>query len=356
MGSAPARAFDGRSSRTATWTPSAVVTRSSVRWTGEARRAAPARGVHRPGVSPEDWRRQWPVHTERAYRAGTGGSARGEARRPGQTLQCSSGSGNGSGRCRPRRASCSRCCGPVWPPWTDSSPEAASRWVRWSSSGESRPRAGPGSPSAPSPRHTGRCGSPPGWTDRARSIRRRCPRWGSGWSSSSSCGLPSRGSWRGARSSCSAAAPSPRWGSISTHTGVRLSPPESRRLVEAASRSGGLLLLLTPAEAPADGTLRLQVLRQRPARDCASRWCAAARAPRRARWRCRGSCSRPGGPSDVGAGTRGLDAPPVPMPPSMPFRRVRACDLRNGLVGIHGQRPGRDLPLPSFAQALGVAP
>jgi hypothetical protein len=62
----------------------------------------------------------------------------------------------------------------------------------------------------------------------------------------------------------------------------------------------------------------------------------------------------PGGPSDVGAGTRGLDAPPVPAEPSMPFRRVRASDLRNGLIGIHGQRPGRDLPLPSFAQALGV--
>ena len=62
----------------------------------------------------------------------------------------------------------------------------------------------------------------------------------------------------------------------------------------------------------------------------------------------------PGGPSDIGAGNHGLDAPPLPMPPSMPFRRVRACTLRDGLVGIHGQRPGRDLPLPSFAPALGV--
>ena len=49
----------------------------------------------------------------------------------------------------------------------------------------------------------------------------------------------------------------------------------------------------------------------------------------------------PGGPSDAGAGSHGLDAPPVPMPPSTPFRRVRACTLRDGLVGIHGQRPGR---------------
>jgi hypothetical protein len=62
----------------------------------------------------------------------------------------------------------------------------------------------------------------------------------------------------------------------------------------------------------------------------------------------------PGGPSDAAAGSHGLDAPPVPMPPSTPFRRVRACTLRDGLVGIQGQRPGRDLPLPPFAPSLGV--
>ena len=138
-----------------------------------------------------------------------------------------------------------------------------------------------------------------------------------------------------------------------TGTDVRLSPPESRRLVEAASRSGGLLLLLTPSGAPADGTLRLHVS------------AAGAHAMRLEVVRSRqGGASRvvevpwelltPGGPSDVGAGSHGLDAPPVPMPPSMPFRRVRACTVRDGLVGIHGQRPGRDLPLPSFAPALGV--
>ena len=114
-----------------------------------------------------------------------------------------------------------------------------------------------------------------------------------------------------------------------------------------------LLLLLTPPEAPADGTLRLHVS------------AAGPRAMRVEVIRSRqGGVSRavevpwelltPGGPSDAGAGSRGLDAPPVPAPPSMPFRRVRACTVRDGLVGIQGQRPGRDLPLPSFAQALGV--
>jgi len=138
-----------------------------------------------------------------------------------------------------------------------------------------------------------------------------------------------------------------------THTAVRLSPPESRRLVEAASRSGGLLLLLTPAEAPADGTLRLHVSAAGPRgmrlEVVRSRQGSAARTVE-VPW----EMLTPGAPSDLGAGSRGLDAPPVPTPPSMPFRRVRACTLRDGQIGIQGQRPGRDLPLPSFAQALGV--
>src|SRR5215470_4433434 len=50
-----------------------------------------------------------------------------------------------------------------------------------------------------------------------------------------------------------------------TQASVRLSPPESRRLVEGASRSGSVLLLLTPPEAPADATLRLRVSAQDPA-------------------------------------------------------------------------------------------
>ena len=138
-----------------------------------------------------------------------------------------------------------------------------------------------------------------------------------------------------------------------TGTDVRLSPPESRRLIEAASRSGGLLLLLTPSGAPADGTLRLHVSAAGPRamhlEVVRSRQGGASRAVE-VPW----ELLTPGGPSDVGAGSHGLDAPPVAMPPSMPFRRVRACTVRDGLVGIHGQRPGRDLPLPPFAPALGV--
>jgi len=139
-----------------------------------------------------------------------------------------------------------------------------------------------------------------------------------------------------------------------TRTGVRLSPPESRRLVEAASRSGGLLLLLTPAEAPADGTLRLRLSAAGPAgtvveivRSRQGGACRTVELP----W----ELLTPGGPSDVGQGARGLDAPPPPAETALPFRRVRACTLRDGPMGIQGQRPGRDLPLPSFAQALGIS-
>jgi recombination protein RecA len=139
-----------------------------------------------------------------------------------------------------------------------------------------------------------------------------------------------------------------------THTSVRLSPPESHRLVDAASRSGGLLLLITPAEAPGDGAFRLRVSAEGPqgirVEVVRSRQGAVSQGVQ-VSW----ELLTPGGPSDVHRGPGALDAQPLPTAPSMPFRRVRACDLRNGIVGVHGQRPGRDLPLPSFAQALGVA-
>jgi recombination protein RecA len=140
-----------------------------------------------------------------------------------------------------------------------------------------------------------------------------------------------------------------------THTSVRLSPPESHRLVDAATRSGGLLLLITPLETPGDGTLRLRVNAEGPSgirvEVVRSRRGAVSQGVH-VPW----ELLTPGGPSDLHRGPSALDAPLLSTAPSMPFRRVRASDLRNGIVGVHGQRPGRDLPLPSFAQALGVSP
>jgi recombination protein RecA len=42
-----------------------------------------------------------------------------------------------------------------------------------------------------------------------------------------------------------------------THTGVRLSPAECKKLKDAAFRGGTLLLLVTPTDAPAEGLVRL---------------------------------------------------------------------------------------------------
>src|SRR5262249_51461394 len=133
-----------------------------------------------------------------------------------------------------------------------------------------------------------------------------------------------------------------------THTRVRLSPPESRRLLEAAARSGGLLLLLTPADAPADGTLRLRAsaegtagLRLEVVRSRQGSMDRSVVVP----W----EALSPGSPSDADRGRVPLDAPHFPGPPSLPLRRVKEADLRNGIIGVHGQRPGRDLPLPPFA-------
>ena len=44
-----------------------------------------------------------------------------------------------------------------------------------------------------------------------------------------------------------------------THTGVRLSPVEARRLQEAAGQGGTLLLMLSSRDCPAEGGLRLEL-------------------------------------------------------------------------------------------------
>ncbi|HXX29974.1 MAG TPA: recombinase RecA [Myxococcaceae bacterium] len=128
----------------------------------------------------------------------------------------------------------------------------------------------------------------------------------------------------------------------------RLPPGAVKRLHDAAARAGGLLLLLTPEEAPGEGTLRLrttagarglhvEVVRSRQgvmARvadvpwGALGRWGAPTRTPRALEF------------------TPGAEPLPAPLPP--PFRRPRASDVRNGLCGIQGQRPGRDLALPAL--------
>lgn len=135
-----------------------------------------------------------------------------------------------------------------------------------------------------------------------------------------------------------------------THLCQRLSPQASKRLLDAAAHAGGLLLLLTPEEAPGDGSLRLrttpgphgihvEVVRSRQGMNARS-----ADIP----WEALG----PWGPPSDASGRLAPAPAPAPLPPS--FQRPRTSDVRNGMCGIQGQRPGRDLALPALGPGLGL--
>ncbi len=133
-----------------------------------------------------------------------------------------------------------------------------------------------------------------------------------------------------------------------THTGVRLSLAEGKKLSDAAFRSGALLLLLTPPVAPGDGMLRVatraigvegfsvEVVRSRhggAGRTAHVRWEELYPTPPVYRY-----ATLP--PSD------GPDSEPPDFCP-VPFVRQRAHLERDG-GGLTGTRPGRDVALPAF--------
>jgi recombination protein RecA len=131
----------------------------------------------------------------------------------------------------------------------------------------------------------------------------------------------------------------------------RLSPQASKRLLDAAAHAGGLLLLLTPEEAPSDGSLRLRMTagpRSVHVEVVRSRQGMVARSAD-VPWEALGPW---GAPSQELAG--------LPLQPSCsavtdtPFQRPRTSEVRNGLCGIQGQRPGRDVALPALGPGLGL--
>jgi recombination protein RecA len=140
-----------------------------------------------------------------------------------------------------------------------------------------------------------------------------------------------------------------------THTGHRLPPQASKRLLDAAVHSGGLLLLLSQEETPGDGSLRLRMT-------------AGPRSVRVEVVRSRqGMMARS---ADVPYEALGATAPsshhfasfvPAPQPAfssaeaDTPFQRPRTSLVRNGLCGIQGQRPGRDVALPALGPGLGLS-
>jgi hypothetical protein len=129
--------------------------------------------------------------------------------------------------------------------------------------------------------------------------------------------------------------------------GVRLSPAEGKRLMEAAVRGGTLLLLLTAPEAPADGMMRLrteargdeglsvEVVRSRQG-GIGSR----ALLPWRELYPELGEWETPWG-------AELLPAEDVTVP-----ELAREQTPREGHRGIMGQRPGRDVPMPSLRASL----
>lgn len=141
-----------------------------------------------------------------------------------------------------------------------------------------------------------------------------------------------------------------------THTGVRPSLAESRKLAEAAQQGGVLLVLLTREDAPAEAGLRVrtralgvdgvevELVRSRG---------GALGARAQIGWTEldgeHGSARAPVRTPEDPWGASELPTPPIPR-----FQRVRASDIRNGRCGIIGQRPGRDAGMPSLKGNLGV--
>jgi recombination protein RecA len=139
-----------------------------------------------------------------------------------------------------------------------------------------------------------------------------------------------------------------------THTGHRLSPQASKRLLDAAVHSGGLLLLLTQEETPGDGSLRLKLtagphsVRLEVVRSRQGMTARTADVPYEALGAWAPS------PQEGGGLVPALQPTYVATAADKPFQRPRTSEVRNGLCGIQGQRPGRDLALPALGPGLGL--
>ncbi|QRN93136.1 recombinase RecA [Archangium violaceum] len=129
--------------------------------------------------------------------------------------------------------------------------------------------------------------------------------------------------------------------------GVRLSPAEGKRLMDAAVRGGSLLVLLTAPEAPGDGMMRLRT----ESRGDAGLSVEVVRS------RQGGIGSRTLVPWKAlypeltdGESPWGAELPPAEdvTVPELP----REETPREGHRGIMGQRPGRDVPMPSLRASL----
>jgi recombination protein RecA len=131
-----------------------------------------------------------------------------------------------------------------------------------------------------------------------------------------------------------------------THTTKRLAPQASKRLLDAATHSGGLLLLLTPEEAPGEGSFRL---RMTAALHCVHLEVVRSRQGLQIR-----SADVPWEALSPGLASQGREdfvpalVPALPAEATPAFQRSPTSLVRNGLCGIQGQRPGRDVAMPAL--------
>ena len=129
--------------------------------------------------------------------------------------------------------------------------------------------------------------------------------------------------------------------------GLRLNPAEGKRLLDAAGRGGGLLLMLTAPEAPADGMMRLRTeprgergLSVEVVRSRQGGLGTRTVVPWRALY------------PELAEGECPWGAEPLPAAPVTVPELPRETAPREGHRGILGQRPGRDAPMPSLRSHL----
>ncbi|WP_342381804.1 recombinase RecA [Myxococcus stipitatus] len=131
----------------------------------------------------------------------------------------------------------------------------------------------------------------------------------------------------------------------------RVGLAEARKLADAAARGGGLLVLLTSPDAPADGVMRL-----RTESEGAEGWSVEVVRSRGGGMGARAVMPWSSLYPELGleGGGRMLDVAPLEADATPDFLREGAWVARNG-CGIQGQRPGRDGVMPSLRAGLGVA-
>ena len=138
-----------------------------------------------------------------------------------------------------------------------------------------------------------------------------------------------------------------------THTAVRLSLAESKKLADAAAKGGCALLVLSPPDVPAGGMIRFRVIAD-DVRGIEVELQRHRQAPSGARSLVSWEELYPGeAPRFRYGGLDSASAEGAVPADERPFRRPKLCWPRDG-VGIAQSRPGRDHALPELASSLAL--